>query len=114
MTGLTRGVGSLSVCSGPIGVVGVQGSVQSLRHIGGERSTGCERVTFRQVPSLLGRQLEHDFPAFTQAQPLQEPVLLHLQHDTIFTTAVERTKKYVTDHQPLSKACPTIDCPVHF
>ena len=34
--------------------------------------------TFEQLPSLLGRQLEHCFPAFTQAQPLHEPVLLHL------------------------------------
>ena len=33
-----------------------------------------------QVPSLLGRQFEQGFPAFTQAHPLQEPVLLHLQH----------------------------------
>ena len=29
--------------------------------------------TFEQLPSLLGRQLEHCFPAFTQAQPLHEP-----------------------------------------
>ena len=35
---------------------------------------------FTQLPSLLGRQLMHCFPAFTQAQALQEPVLLHLQH----------------------------------
>ena len=40
---------------------------------------------FKQVPSLLGRQLEHCFPAFTQAQLLHEPVLLHLQHCTILT-----------------------------
>ena len=39
--------------------------------------------TFEQLPSLLGRQLEHCFPAFTQAQPLHEPVLLHLQQSTI-------------------------------
>ena len=39
--------------------------------------------TFEQLPSLLGRQLEHCFPAFTQAQPLHEPVLLHLQQRTI-------------------------------
>lgn len=39
--------------------------------------------TLEQLPSLLGRQLEHFLPAFTQAQPLHEPVLLHLQHDTI-------------------------------
>jgi hypothetical protein len=42
---------------------------------------------FRQLPSLLGRQLEHRFPAFAQAQqPLHEPVLLHLQHRAICTT----------------------------
>ena len=39
--------------------------------------------TFKQVPILLGRQLVHGFPAFTQAQPLHEPVLLHLQQATI-------------------------------
>ena len=32
--------------------------------------------TFEQLPSLLGRQLEHCFPAFTQAQLLHELVLL--------------------------------------
>ncbi len=36
--------------------------------------------TFAQLPSLLGRQFIHDLPAFTQAQPLHKPVLLHLQH----------------------------------
>ncbi len=39
--------------------------------------------TFKHVPILLGRQLVHGFPAFTQAQPLHEPVLLHLQQATI-------------------------------
>ena len=38
---------------------------------------------FEHLPSLLGRQLEHCFLAFTQAQPLHEPVRLHLQHSTI-------------------------------
>ncbi len=33
-----------------------------------------------QFPSFLGRQVVHDFPDFTQAHPLQEPVLLHRQH----------------------------------
>ncbi len=33
-----------------------------------------------QVPSLLGRHVVQGFPAFTQAHPLQEPVLLYLQH----------------------------------
>ena len=40
--------------------------------------------TFEQFPNRLGRQLEQDFPAFTQAHPLHWPVLLHLQHTTIF------------------------------
>ena len=35
---------------------------------------------FLQVPNLLGRQFVHDFPAFTQAQFLHKPDLLHLQH----------------------------------
>ena len=41
-----------------------------------------ERVDeqFTQEPILLGRQFEQGFPAFTQAHPLQVPVLLHLQH----------------------------------
>ena len=39
--------------------------------------------TFKQVPILLGRQLVHGFPAFTKAQPLHEPFLLHLQQATI-------------------------------
>ena len=36
-----------------------------------------------QDPSLLGRQFAQGFLAFTQAQPLQEPVLLHLQHGMV-------------------------------
>ena len=36
---------------------------------------------FEQLPSLLGRQFEHCLLAFTQAQPLHEPVRLHLQHN---------------------------------
>ena len=44
--------------------------------------------TFKQVPILLGKQLEQGFPAFTQAQPLHEPVLLHLQQATIFPITV--------------------------
>ena len=38
---------------------------------------------FEQLPSLLGRQLEHCLLVFTQAQPLHEPVRLYLQHSTI-------------------------------
>ena len=41
---------------------------------------GVLRWSFMQVPSLLGRQLMQNFLAFTVAHPLQEPVLLHLQH----------------------------------
>ena len=39
--------------------------------------------TFKQLPNRLGRQLEQEFPAFTQAHPLHLPVLLHLQHTAI-------------------------------
>ena len=42
--------------------------------------------TFKQHPSLLGRQLEQYLPSFTQAQLLHEPVLQHLQHGTILQT----------------------------
>ena len=44
---------------------------------------GVEEM-FEHLPSLLGRQLEHCFLAFTQAQSLHEPVRLYLQHSTIF------------------------------
>ena len=32
---------------------------------------------FLQVPSLIGKQFVHDFPAFSQAQLLHKPDLLH-------------------------------------
>ena len=35
---------------------------------------------FEQLPSLIGRQLEHCLLAFTQAEPVHEPVRLHPQH----------------------------------
>ena len=35
-------------------------------------------VTFKQDVNFPRRQLVHIFPAFTQAQPLHEPDLLHL------------------------------------
>ncbi len=35
---------------------------------------------FMQVPNLQGRHVVQGLPAFTQAHPLQEPVLLHRQH----------------------------------
>ena len=35
---------------------------------------------FAQLPCLLGRQFTHGLLAFTQAQPLHKPALLHLQH----------------------------------
>ena len=41
---------------------------------------GGGTAVFEQEPRLLGRQLIHFLPAFTQAQPLHKPVLLHLQH----------------------------------
>ena len=37
-----------------------------------------------QFPSFPGRQLSQDFFAFLQAQPLQEPDLLHLQHAILY------------------------------
>ena len=43
--------------------------------------------TLTQLPSLLGRQFTQDFPAFTQAQPLHKPDLLHLQHTILGTQA---------------------------
>ena len=49
-----------------------------LEQLSVEASEAAE--VFLQVPSLLGRQFLHDFLAFTQAQPLHEPDLLHLQH----------------------------------
>ena len=50
---------------------------------------GVEEM-FEHLPSLLGRQLEHCFLAFTQAQPLHEQVRLHLQHSTIFHHVIPR------------------------
>ena len=47
---------------------------------------GTLDVAFAQLPSLPGRQFTHDLPAFTQAQPLDRPVLLHLQHTIISFT----------------------------
>ena len=46
--------------------------------------TGCWMLEaledlFTHDPSSLGRQAVQGLPAFTQAHPLQEPVLLHLQ-----------------------------------
>ena len=43
-------------------------------------ASGMAVDVFLQVPNLLGRQFVHDFPAFTQAQLLHKPDLLHLQH----------------------------------
>ena len=41
---------------------------------------GAGADLLRQWPNLNGKQLSHLKPAFTQAQLLQEPVLLRLQH----------------------------------
>ena len=38
---------------------------------------------FVQLPCLLGRQFTHGLLAFTQAQLLHTPALLHLQHRTV-------------------------------
>ena len=47
---------------------------------------GTLDVAFAQLPSLPGRQFTHDHPAFTQAQPLHKPGLLHLQHTIVSFT----------------------------
>ena len=39
-----------------------------------------------QCPSLPGRQLSQVLLAFTQAQPLQKPDLLHLQHTIVHSS----------------------------
>ena len=48
-----------------------------------------------QLPSFLGRQLVQVFP-FTQAQPLQEPVLLHLQHTIFRSLGITGVHMHVT------------------
>lgn len=47
-------------------------------------TTGWRLVQFLSFP---GRQFSQDFFAHTQAQPLQEPDLFHLQH-AIFASAL--------------------------
>ena len=50
-----------------------------------------------QDPSLLGRQFAQGFPAFTQAHPLQEPVLLHLQHGMVqLSLSLSPQKPYIS------------------
>ncbi len=44
------------------------------------------------LPSLLGRQFPQGLLAFTQAHPLQEPVLLHLQHGIDSSQRSKRSK----------------------
>ena len=52
------------------------------------RGVGCLAIVspmaaanpFAHFASFIGRQFVQDFFAFTQAQPLQKPDLLHLQH----------------------------------
>ena len=58
---------------------------------------------FEQLPSLLGRQLEHCLLAFTQAQPLHEPVRLHLQHSTISLCTCQYFETTVTSRQLIQK-----------
>lgn len=55
--------------------------------------------TFAQLPSLLGRQFTHDLPAFTQAQPLHKPVLLHLQHTMSKTHFSSSATVYLLHHK---------------
>ena len=56
---------------------------------------GTLDVAFAQLPSLPGRQLTHDLPAFTQAQPLHKPVLLHLQHTIVSFTPLHVVRSSV-------------------
>ena len=54
---------------------------------------------FEQLPSLLGRHLEHCLLAFTQAQPLHEPV--RLQHSTISPS--RETGGYESEYNRITK-----------
>ena len=56
---------------------GVVGSVSSLGGLAADMIAGGR---LEQFPNFPGRQLSQNLFAFTQAQPLQEPDLLHLQH----------------------------------
>lgn len=47
--------------------------------VGQTRAPGIAVEALEQFPSLPGRQLMQRLPAFTQAQPLHRPDLLHLQ-----------------------------------
>ena len=80
--GFWGAVALLSLTVTPIGEGEQEGCV-----VGTVRTFGAGvGRAFLQFPSLLGRQLEHFFPAFTQVHFLHMPVLLHLQHCPILFT----------------------------
>ena len=64
------------------------GSVGSVGSLGGLAADVVSGGRLEQFPSFPGRQLSQNLFAFTQAQPLQEPDLLHLQH-AIFENLVQ-------------------------
>ena len=65
-----------------LGGSGAVGSVGSLEGLAADMVAGGR---LEQFPSFLGRQLSQNLFAFTQAHPLQEPDLLHLQHAILST-----------------------------
>ena len=66
---------------------------------------------FEQLPSLLGRQFEHCLLAFTQAQPLHEPVRLHLQHSTISPSSIHLQRDQTLPLSANVVACETKPTP---
>ena len=93
-------LGSFSLLSGVVGVTGAMTLSGGSATVGGAL-VGVDTVSgvwtlellvrlFSQDPSLLGRQLVQGFLAFTQAHPLQEPVLLHLQQGIFQVSGLSR------------------------
>ena len=66
--------------------LGGSGAVGSVGSLGGLAADVVSGGRLEQFPSFPGRQLSQNLFAFTQAQPLQEPDLLHLQHAIFFCT----------------------------
>lgn len=60
--------------------LGGSGAVGSVGSLGGLAADVVAGGRLEQFPSFPGRQLWQNLFAFTQAQPLQEHDLLHLQH----------------------------------
>ncbi len=67
---------------------------------GGESSELAVEM-LAQLPSFFGRQVVQDFPDLTQAHPLQEPVLLHLQQ-TIFSLLLRLVSLVQTGHKQIT------------